>query len=70
MFKALSAVIRWFVLYFLPTYVALLLLLGFFMTLTTGWTAVRELYPALLILNFPAAGLIAASQAIPLAKRQ
>ncbi len=70
MLKALSALTHWFAFYFLPAYVVMLLLIGFFITLTIGWTAVRELYPVLLILNVPMAGLIAASQAIPITKQQ
>lgn len=68
--KALGAMTRWLVFYFLPCYAVLILLISFFMVLTTGWTVVLNLWPTLAVLCVPAAGLIAASQAIPLSHRE
>jgi hypothetical protein len=69
MLKVLRALVRWFVTCYLPTYVAVFLLLGFFMFLTTGWLVLSELWPLLAILTVPAAVIIAASQSLPVSER-
>lgn len=70
MLKTIGSLARWLAFYFLPCYVALSLLLGFFMVLATGWTVAFDVSPVLAILCIPAAGLIAASQSIPLSRRE